>query len=62
MGADFVHFNLYVYYSMQGMVLDVVIWCLAPMIDDKREYGLLRMFLAGAMLGVCRTWMGIRGN
>lgn len=55
----FEEFNLWVYHTLRGIVLDGVIWCLGPVIDDSREYGLLRLYLAAATCKACRTWYHI---
>ena len=55
----FQELNLYVYHSLRGMVLDVVIWCLGPVVDDTREYGLFRYYLAAATCKACRRWYHI---
>jgi hypothetical protein len=52
--ADFAEINAYVYYSAQGAVLDGVIWCLGPYVDDSRDYGWLRVLLARATRSVLR--------
>ncbi len=46
MYSEFSEFNSYVYHSAHGAVLDFLIWCLGPYVDDSREYGTLRIFLA----------------
>ncbi len=61
MHSAFEEFNLYVYNSIRGMVLDCVIWCLGPMVDDSRDYGLLRHYLALATAKACRGYLRIRG-
>ena len=53
--------NLYVYHSARGAVLDVVIWCLGPLADETREYGVLRQYLAFATVKACLGWMRLRG-
>ena len=55
----FQELNLYVYHSLRGIGLDFVIWCLGPVIDETRDYGLLRYYLAAATCEVCRSWYGI---
>jgi len=55
----FEEINLYAYHSLRGMGLDVVIWCLGPVIDDSREYGLVRLYLAAATCKACRSWYRI---
>jgi hypothetical protein len=46
--TQFEDLNLYVYHSARGLLLDVLIWCLAPYVDDSREYGAPRIYLAQA--------------
>ncbi|HXV77020.1 MAG TPA: hypothetical protein VD788_11955 [Candidatus Polarisedimenticolaceae bacterium] len=55
----FEELNLYVYHSLRGLVLDVVIWCLHPLIYDGRQYGLFRIYLAAVTCKACRSWYGI---
>jgi len=62
MQAGFVELNFYIYYRMQGVLLDVLIWCLGPLIDDAREYGLLRLYLAGVTVRACRACLGLRNR
>jgi len=57
MYSDFEEANLYVYHSLCGMVCDVIIWCLGPLVDDTRDYGLVRCYLALATRRVCRFWI-----
>jgi hypothetical protein len=59
--STFEEINLYVYYSVQGVFLDGVIWCLGPLADETREYGMLRQYLAVATVKVCRSYLRIRG-
>jgi hypothetical protein len=51
---SFYELNLYIYESARGPGLDAVIWCLGPLVDDTREYGFLRLYLAAATYHVCR--------
>lgn len=44
--SRFQEINEHVYHSAHGAILDVVIWCLGPYVDDTRDYGLCRMYLA----------------
>ncbi len=46
MYTDFEDLNRYVYYSAEGIVLDGLIWCLGPYVDDSRPYGRCRIYLA----------------
>ena len=55
--SAFEELNLYVYNSVRGMVLDLVIWCLGPLVDESRPYGLFRQYLAFATTKVCRRWL-----
>ncbi len=52
--TEFEEFNAFVYHSGRGALLDVVIWCLGPYVDDTREYGRLRVRLARATRAVVR--------
>ena len=54
--SQFAEINAYVYHSARGVVLDVVIWCLGPYVDDTREYGLLRVVLARGTRAALRRW------
>ena len=54
--SEFAELNAYVYHSVQGAVLDVVIWCLGPYVDDTRDYGVLRMYLARVTRAIVRRW------
>ena len=51
---DFEEINAYVYHSGHGALLDIVIWCLGPYVDDTREYGPCRLWLARATRSVVR--------
>jgi len=51
--------NAYVYYSMQGILLDGLIWCLGPYVCDTREYGLFRIGLAQLTRSLVRRWFHI---
>ena len=57
--TNFQELNLYAYHAVRGVVLDLVIWCLGPVVDDSREYGLFRFYLAVATCKACRTWYRI---
>jgi len=54
--SQFAEINAYVYHSARGVLLDVVIWCLGPYVDDTRGYGLLRVVLARGTRAVLRRW------
>lgn len=56
MQPAFEELNAFVYHSMHGALLDVVIWCLGPYVDDTREYGLARMYLARATRAIVRRY------
>jgi len=56
MQSAFEELNLYVYHSACGVFYDFVIWCLGPFVDDTREYGLVRCYLAAATRRVCKHW------
>jgi hypothetical protein len=58
--SDFERFNLLLYYSLVNGFLDLVIWCLGPYVDDSREYGLARKFLAVATRRLCGIWLARR--
>jgi hypothetical protein len=59
--SAFEELNLYVYHSLQGVVLDIVIWCLGPLVDESRPYGLLRQILAVGTAKLCRGWLRLCG-
>ena len=52
--SDFEEINAYVYHSGRGALLDLVIWCLGPYVDDTREYGPFRLWLARVTRSVVR--------
>ena len=54
--SDFAELNAFVYHSVRGAALDVVIWCLGPYVDDTRAYGMFRMYLARMTRAVARRW------
>ena len=60
--SQFEELNLYAYHTLRGAVLDVVIWCLGPIVDDTRSYGPVRRCLAVATCHACRyyedAWTG----
>lgn len=60
MNSDFLELNLLAYHVLLGLCLDAVIWCLGPLVDDSREYGLLRCCLALATRRCCRTALALR--
>jgi hypothetical protein len=56
--SEFAEINAYIYHSARGFVLDCVIWCLAPYIDESRGYGRLRCQLARMTRAlVRRVWV-----
>ena len=55
MSSGFDELNEYVYHSVRGVFFDFIIWCLGPMVDESRDYGLFRCYLAVATRGVCRV-------
>jgi len=57
--SDFEELNAYIYHSVHGALLDVVIWCLGPYVDDAREYGRLRIHLARATHTLVRRWLAV---
>ena len=57
MGESFLELNLYAYWALVNGVLDVILWCLAPYIDDSREYGLARRLLAVGTHRAVRIWL-----
>jgi hypothetical protein len=57
--SRFEELNLHVYHSAQGLVYDGVIWCLGPLVNDTRKYGLARLYLAAATYRICRRVLGI---
>ncbi len=61
MREEFEDFNVLAYHAMQGAALDVVIWCLGPLVDDSREYGPFRLYLAAATRELCRWHLRRRG-
>ena len=58
--SQFEELNLYAYYTLRGALLDLVIWCLGPVVDRTRSYGAVRRCLAVATCHACRKWYGIR--
>jgi hypothetical protein len=57
--SPFEDLNAYAYHRMRCVGLDLVIWCLGPVVDDTRSYGRLRRCLAIATCHACRRWYGI---
>ena len=52
--TNFEDLNRDVYSSAEGIVLDGLIWCLGPYVDDSRPYGRFRICLAGVTRAVVR--------
>ena len=57
MNSAFEELNLWVYHSAQGAFYDIIIWCLGPLVDESRDYGVLRCYLAAATRRACRIWV-----
>lgn len=57
MTSWFEEFNFWLYDSIQGWFYDLVIWCLGPFVDDSRDYGFLRCYLALMTRSCCRAWL-----
>jgi hypothetical protein len=53
----FYELNAYVYQSSYVAVLDGVIWCLGPYVDDTRPYGPSRITLAWLTRKLIRGWL-----
>jgi hypothetical protein len=60
MRSDFEELNLFAYYALVNGVLDILLWCLGPRVDDSREYGWLRHALAEVTSRVLRFWLRLR--
>ena len=54
MYSQFEDFNVFVYYSTRNIMLDGVIWCLGPYVDDTREYRSFRIHLANLTRTIVR--------
>ena len=59
MHTQFDDLNAYVYYSMQGILLDGLIWCLGPFVCDTRDDGSFRIALALVTRSLVRRWFRI---
>ncbi len=59
--SDLAEANLTLYWMLVGAGLDVVIWCLGPLVRPDRPYGRLRRALAVATCTACRVWIRTRG-
>jgi len=55
----FEELNFFLYDTARCAVYDGVIWCLGPLVDDSREYGLLRLYLAAGTCSLCRRLLRI---
>ena len=60
MFTRFEELNLHVYNSVRGLAYDCVIWCLGPLADESRDFGVFRQYLAFATAKACRGWMRLR--
>jgi hypothetical protein len=60
MYSDFEEFNIYAYWALVNGVLDVLLWCLGPYVDDSREYGRLRHVLAAVTRRIILIWLLLR--
>lgn len=56
----FREFNVFVYCSAVSAILDVVLWCLGPYVDDSHPYSTPRLVLAVATRKACRVWLRAR--
>lgn len=61
MYSDFEEINLTLYYSLCASVLGLLIWCLGPVVDDSRDYGVFRLCLARLTCSAARKYYGIEG-
>lgn len=57
MQSSFEELNQFAYDSLRGALYDVVIWCLGPLVDDTREYGIFRLYLAAITCRACELWI-----
>ena len=62
MDSGFQEFNLFVYHSVQNQFYGAVIWCLGPYVDDEKQYGLRRKYLAVVTRYLCRAWLARVGQ
>lgn len=58
----FREFNVFVYCTIVNAILDVVLWCLGPYVDDSRKYAVARLYLAVVTRKACRAWLRARGE
>lgn len=61
MQTQFEQFNTHLYYTVIGVFLDVVIWCLGPLVDEERDYARPRLYLAAITRHLCRRALLRRG-
>lgn len=54
---SFEELNVLAYCTLVGLLLDVVLWCLAPYVDDSRRYGIFRLLVAAVTRRACRAWL-----
>ena len=59
MQTRFEEINLYAYNTMRGKFYDLLIWCLEPVIEDSRDFGLTRLYLAAITCKLYRSWARI---
>lgn len=59
MQTSFEEFNLLIYNVVRGTACDAVIWGLGPYVDDSREYGVFRLYLAAFTRRLCRRWLRV---
>ncbi len=60
MYTAFEEFNAFAYWALVNAVLDAVLWCLGPYVDDSREYGFARQLLAFVTCQLVRIWLRFR--
>ena len=61
MQTSFEQLNIHVYYTGVGVFLSFVIWCLGPLVNDQRDYGTGRLYLAAVTRKLCRVWLRRHG-
>ncbi len=57
MQTSFEELNLYAYHWLRGLFYDAVIWCLGPLVDDTRRYGVFRRYLSVITCDLCRRYL-----
>jgi len=60
--AAFEEFNVHLYWTLVNVFLDVVLWCLGPIVDDTRPYPYSRLCLAAVTNKACRYWLRKTGQ